>query len=319
MVSHTQKNPAGKQAVLDRRQRTLRRITRNWELYLMFVPVLAYFILYHYVPMYGVQIAFKKFSGVKGIWGSPWRGLYNFQRFFNSYQFTEVMGNTVSISLYALVVGFPAPILLALLMNELRSGRFKRVVQTVTYAPHFISTVVMCSMIILFLSPSSGVINKVIRLAGGQPVYFMGLPEHFKSVYVLTGVWQGAGWGSILYMAALAGIDPQLHEAAIVDGASRLQRIWHVNIPGILPTAIILLILNSGSIMNVGFEKVFLLKNDLNRSAAEVISTLVYQRGLIDRDYSSASAIGLFNSVINLVLLVTVNQIARRASETSLW
>ena len=319
MVSHTQKNPAGKQAVLDRRQRTLRRITRNWELYLMFVPVLAYFILYHYVPMYGVQIAFKKFSGVKGIWGSPWRGLYNCQRFFNRYHFTEVMGNTVSISLYALVVGFPAPILLALLMNELRSGRFKRVVQTVTYAPHFISTVVMCSMIILFLSPSSGVINKVIRLAGGQPVYFMGLPEHFKSVYVLTGVWQGAGWGSIIYMAALAGIDPQLHEAAIVDGASRLQRIWHVNIPGILPTAIILLILNSGSIMNVGFEKVFLLKNDLNRSAAEVISTLVYQRGLIDRDYSSASAIGLFNSVINLVLLVTVNQIARRASETSLW
>ncbi len=303
----------------DLRSRSLRKVWRNWELYLMFLPVLAYFIIYHYVPMYGVQIAFKKFSGVKGIWGSPWRGLYNFQRFFNSDLSGQVVSNTISISLYSLAVGFPAPILLALMMNELRSSRFKRVVQTVTYAPHFISTVVMCSMIVLFLSPSSGVINKLIQLAGGQPIYFMGVPEYFKTVYVVTGVWQSIGWGSIIYMAALAGIDPQLHEAAIVDGSNRIQRIWHVNLPGILPTAIILLILNCGSIMNVGFEKIFLLKNDLNRSSAEVISTLVYQRGLIDRDYSSASAIGLFNSVINLVLLVTVNQIARRTSETSLW
>ena len=308
-----------RQIVLNTRMRRSRRILRNWELYVMFLPVLAYFILYHYVPMYGVQIAFKKFSGVKGIWGSPWRGLYNFERFFNSNLFGQVVGNTVVISLYSLAVNFPVPILLALLMNEVRSSKFKRVVQTVTYAPHFISTVVMCSMIILFLSPTSGMVNKLIGLMGGKSVYFMGVPEYFKTVYVLTGVWQSAGWGSIIYMAALAGIDPQLHEAAIVDGANRLQRIWHVNIPGIWPTAIILLILNCGSIMNVGFEKVFLLKNDLNRSSAEVISTLVYQRGLIDRDYSGASAIGLFNSVINLVMLVTVNLIARRTSETSLW
>ncbi len=302
-----------------RRQRAARRVTRNWELYLMFVPVLAYFIVYHYAPMYGVQIAFKKFSGAKGIWGSPWRGWYNFERFFNSNYFGEVVGNTLTISLFTILVGFPVPILLALMVNELRSNKFKRVVQTVTYAPHFISTVVMCSMIILFLSPSSGVINRIIKLLGGDPIYFLGVPKYFKPVYVLTGVWQSAGWGAIIYIAALAGIDPQLHEAAIMDGASRLQRIWHVNIPGILPTAIILLILNCGSIMNVGFDKIFLLKNDLNRSSAEVISTLVYQRGLIDRDYSSAAAIGLFNSVINLVLLVTVNTIARRTGETSLW
>ncbi|GHU74695.1 sugar ABC transporter permease [Clostridia bacterium] len=301
------------------RQRSWRRIYRNWELYVMFLPVLVYFIIYHYVPMYGVQIAFKKFSGVKGIWGSPWRGMYNFQRFFNSHYFIEVVGNTLTISLYSLAVGFPAPILLALIMNELRSRKLQRVAQTITYAPHFISTVVMCSMIILFLSPSSGAINNLLKGIGVEPIYFMGTPKYFQSIYVWTGVWQSAGWGSIIYIAALAGIDVQLHEAAIMDGASRLQRVWHINLPGILPTAVILLILQCGGLMNVGFEKVFLLKNDLNRSSAEVISTLVYQRGLIDRDYSSASAIGLFNSAINVVMLLTVNQIARRVGDTSLW
>ena len=205
------------------------------------------------------------------------------------------------------------------MMNELRSERVKRVVQTITYAPHFISMVVMCSMIILFLSPSSGVLNRIIEILGGQSVYFMGKPEYFKTIYVLSGVWQNTGWSSIIYMAALSGIDPQLHEAATIDGASRLQRVWHINLPGILPTAVILLIMNCGSLMSIGFEKAFLLMNDLNRAAAEIISTFVYQRGLIDRNYSSAAAIGLFNSVINLILLFVVNTIARRISDTSLW
>lgn len=295
------------------------RIFRNWELYLMFLPVLVFFLVFHYAPMYGVQIAFKKFSAVRGIVGSPWRGLYYFQQFFDSYLFGELIGNTLGLSLYSLAVGFPTPILLALMMNELRSERVKRVVQTITYAPHFISMVVMCSMIILFLSPSSGVLNRIIEILGGQSVYFMGKPEYFKTIYVLSGVWQNTGWSSIIYMAALSGIDPQLHEAATIDGASRLQRVWHINLPGILPTAVILLIMNCGSLMSIGFEKAFLLMNDLNRAAAEIISTFVYQRGLIDRNYSSAAAIGLFNSAINLVLLLGVNAIARRVSDTSLW
>lgn len=295
------------------------RILRNWELYLMFLPVLVYFIIFHYAPMYGVQIAFKKFSATKGIWGSSWRGLYYFKRFFGSYQFTELIGNTLGLSLYSLAVSFPAPIILSLMLNELRSEKLKKTVQTITYAPHFISTVVMCSMITLFLSPSAGFINKIIERLGGEAVYFLGRPEYFKTIYVLSGVWQSTGWGSIIYMAALSGIDPMLHEAATIDGASRLQRIWHINLPGILPTAVILLIMNCGSLMSVGFEKVFLLMNDLNRSSAEIISTFVYQRGLIDRDYSYASAIGLFNSVINLIMLVLVNSISRRISETSLW
>lgn len=285
----------------------------------MFLPVLVFFLVFHYAPMYGVQIAFKKFSAVRGIVGSPWRGLYYFQQFFDSYLFGELIGNTLGLSLYSLAVGFPTPILLALMMNELRSERVKRVVQTITYAPHFISMVVMCSMIILFLSPSSGVLNRIIELLGGQSVYFMGKPEYFKTIYVLSGVWQNTGWSSIIYMAALSGIDPQLHEAATIDGASRLQRVWHINLPGILPTAVILLIMNCGSLMSIGFEKAFLLMNDLNRASAEIISTFVYQRGLIDRNYSSAAAIGLFNSAINLVLLLGVNAIARRVSDTSLW
>lgn len=295
------------------------RIVRNWDLYLLFIPVVAYFVIFHYIPMYGVQIAFKRFSGTAGIWGSPWVGVEHFQRFFRSYYFKQLIGNTVTISLYSLVVGFPMPIILALMMNEVHSSKFRRTVQTVTYAPHFISTVVIVGMLQLFLSPQAGFINKIITALGAQSVNFMYEPGWFKTIYVLSGVWQGAGWGSIIYMAALTGIDPQLHEAAIIDGAKRIQRIWHINIPGILPTAVIMLILASGNIMSVGFEKVFLMMNDLNRSSADVISTFVYRVGLIQTDYSFASAVGLFNSVINLFLLILVNSVARKISETSLW
>ena len=307
-------------------ERIVRELCNNWQLYLLVLPGVIYLLLFRYWPMAGVQIAFKDFKPILGIWRSPWaseRGQINvlkhFVRFLNSAYSMRIIGNTLAVSVYSLLAEFPCCILLALMMNELRSERVKRVVQTITYAPHFISMVVMCSMIILFLSPSSGVLNRIIEILGGQSVYFMGKPEYFKTIYVLSGVWQNTGWSSIIYMAALSGIDPQLHEAATIDGASRLQRVWHINLPGILPTAVILLIMNCGSLMSIGFEKAFLLMNDLNRAAAEIISTFVYQRGLIDRNYSSAAAIGLFNSAINLVLLLGVNAIARRVSDTSLW
>lgn len=301
------------------RGRLLRRVLVNYDLYIMLLPVVAYFVIFQYLPMYGIQIAFKQFSGARGIWGSPWVGLAHFERFFKSPFFVQTVGNTIMISLYSLTFGFPAPILLALMMNEVRSNAFRRTVQTVTYAPNFISTVVIVGMLQLFLSPQAGFVNKALGLLGIEPVRFMYEAGWFKTIYVFSGIWQSAGWGSIIYMAALSGIDPQLHEAAIMDGAKRLQRIWHINLPGILPTAVIMLILSCGSIMSVGFEKVFLMMNDLTRSAAEVISTYVYRAGLIQKEYSFASAVGLFNSVVNFALLVIVNALARKMGDTSLW
>ncbi|WP_261381208.1 ABC transporter permease [Paenibacillus cremeus] len=302
-----------------RRKLRLQPFLKNWELYVIITPVLLYFIVFEYVPMYGVQIAFKNFVATKGIWGSPWVGFDHFERFFNSYFFWRLLKNTLGISLYQLAVGFPVPILLALMMNELRLGVFKKFVQTVTYAPHFLSTVVLVGIIVIFLSPQSGIVNQIIVHLGGQPISFMTEPGWFKSIFVWSGVWQQMGWGSIIYLAALAGIDPQLHEAAKVDGASRLQRIWHVNLAGIMPTVVILLILNTGSIMTVGFEKVYLMQNDVILESADVISTYVYRTGIIQAQYSFAAAVGLFNSVINLIMLVTVNYIAKRLNETSLW
>lgn len=292
---------------------------RNWQLYLMFLPVFLYFLIFHYFPMYGIQIAFKDFSGALGIWGSPWVGLTHFERFFNSNNFGEVLWNTVTISLYSLVVSFPCPIILALMLNEVKNRFFKKTVQTVTYAPYFISVVVLAGMVILFLSPQSGVFNMMREALGMEPINFMYEGKYFKTIYVLSGVWQNTGWGSIIYLSALAGIDPALHEAAVIDGASRLKRIWHINLPGILPTVCIMLIMNCGSIMNVGFEKVFLLMNDINRSSAEVISTYVYKVGLQQSQYSFSTAIGLFNSIINFILLISVNTIVKKLDQTSLF
>ncbi|MDI6618425.1 MAG: ABC transporter permease subunit [Clostridiales bacterium] len=299
--------------------KVLNKILYNYDLYLLLLPSFIYVIIFHYYPLYGLQIAFKDFIPTKGIWGSPWVGFEHLKRFFNSYYFWTLIKNTLGISLYSLIVGFPIPIILALMLNEVKSNFFKKLVQTVTYAPHFISTVVMVGIILAFLSPTSGILNTLIKFLGGEPIAFMQKPEWFKTIYVFTGVWQGAGWGSIIYLAALAGIDPQLHEAALMDGATRLQRIWYINIPGILPTIVILLILRSGSIMNVGFEKVFLMQNQLNMEASDVISTYVYRSGLLQAQYSFSSAVGLFNSVINCFLLVIVNSITRKIGETSLW
>lgn len=296
-----------------------RLIRKNWDLYFLLVPVIAYYIIFHYIPMYGVQIAFKDFIASKGITDSPWVGFKHFERFFNSYYFERLIRNTLEIGLYELLVGFPVPIILALLINEVRSKRFRKTVQTVTYAPHFLSTVVLVGMLFIFLDPKTGFLNMFITMFGGDPVSFMTEPGWFKTIYVFSGVWQQMGWSSIIYLAALTGIDPQLHEAAKVDGASRLKRIWHINIPGIMPTIIILLIMNVGSIMAVGFEKVFLMQNELNRESSDVIATYVYRSGIIGAQYSFSAAVGLFNSIINFVLLVSVNFIARRVGQTSLW
>ena len=303
------------------RTRRWARVRKNYQLYLILLLPLLYFVIFHYVPMYGAQIAFRRFVAVEGIFGSPWVGFQFFVKFFQSFQFGRVVGNTIGISFYTLVAGFPVPILLALMLNNSSLPRFRKTVQLVTYAPHFISTVVLVGLVIQFLSPRFGALNQLIKALGMEPVLFMGQPGFFKSVYVWSGVWQNAGWGTIIYLAALASIDPTLHEAAIVDGASKLQRTVHIDVPAILPAAIIILILNMGQLMNVGFEKVFLMQNSLNLQASEIIQTYVYKIGIVASlpNYSYGAAIGLFNSVINFVLIVIVNGIARRVGDTSLW
>lgn len=301
------------------RSRLAKNIQKNWILYLMILPPVIYYLVFAYAPMYGVQLAFKNYEVKKGIWGSPWVGLDHFKRFFKSYNFGLLIQNTIGISVYSLLVGFPIPILFALMLNYIKNKYLKKTVQMVSYAPYFISTVVMCGMMVIFLNPDTGVVNSLRNLVGLKPIDFMANPKMFKSIYVWTGVWQGMGWNSIIYISALSGVDYQLHEAAIVDGASKLKRIWHVDLPSIKPTIIMLLILQMGSLMSVGFEKVFLLQNTLNKQAASVISTYVYEVGLINSDYGYSTAIGLFNSVINLVLIVAANQACKKIADESLF
>lgn len=296
----------------------IRRMLKQYELYLFLLPTVAYFTLFQYGPMYGIQIAFKNFMPVKGISASPWVGFDHFERFFNSYQFLIIIKNTLFIGLYELLL-FPVPVIMAILINQLTNHRFKRFVQTVTYAPHFISTVVVVGMLYIFLSPHTGLVNHMIKAFGGDPVFFLGSEGWFKHIFVMSGVWQNAGWGTIIYLAALSGINPELHEAAVVDGANKFQRVWNVDIPGILPTVIIMLILSMGHFMNVGFEKAFLMQNSLNATSSEVIQTYVYKTGLQGAQYSYSAAIGLFNSLINFLLLVIVNTVARRTEQASLW
>jgi putative aldouronate transport system permease protein len=294
------------------------RLRRSWQLYLLIAPALLYFIVFHYVPMYGVQIAFKNYIASEGIWGSPWVGFDYFERFFRSFQFERLIVNTLLINALQLLL-FPVSIIVALSINELRDGFFKRFTQTVTYAPHFISTVIMVGILLTFLHPVTGIVNVIVTALGGAPISFMTEPGWFRQVFVLSGEWQNLGWGAIVYLAALAAVDPQLHEAAIMDGASRWARIWHINLPSILPTVVILLILQMGNFMAVGFEKVYLMQNALNLPASEVIQTYVYKAGLLQAQYSFSAAVGLFNSVINLVILVVFNRLAKRVSGTGLW
>jgi len=303
-------------------QRARIALARDWRLYALALPGIAFIIIFQYIPMYGVQIAFRNYKPALGFWDSPWVGFDNFSRFFNSSQFHTIIPNTLKLSAYGLIIGVPVPILLALMLNQTVNQRFKRIVQTVTYAPHFISMVVLVGMMNLFLSPNGGLINQMIGLFGAEPKFFMGLPQYFRHVYVLSGVWQNVGWNAIIYLAALSGIDPELYEAAHVDGASRFHLIRYVDIPGIMPTIIILLILDLGTLMSVGFDKTYLMQNVLNVSVSEVISTYVYKIGISASrtpQFSYATAIGLFNTIVNFVLLIVVNKISRVVSETSLW
>lgn len=297
----------------------LQSLRLNYQLYILFAPTLVYFVTFHYGPLYGLQIAFKDFNAAAGIMGSPWTGFSHFARFFDSRVFWRLIENTVGLSLYHLAVSFPIPIVFALFINQLSREKFRKFVQTITYAPHFISTVVLVGMLYVFLSPSTGLVNHALAYFINGPIHFMGDDRWFKTLHVLSSVWQSTGWAAIIYLAALSAVDPALHEAAIMDGASKLQRIRHIDLPGILPTAIILLILNIGNLMTVGFEKTYLMQTPLNVASSEVIATYVYKTGLLGAQYSYSAAIGLFDSVINFTLLVAVNRLARRVSSTSLW
>ena len=308
-------------AVPDRRRdllRYLRGMLSDWQLYVLILPAVVYIFLFNYMPMYGVQIAFKNFRPSKGIWGSEVVGFQYFENFYNHPLFWRLIWNTMRISLYSIAT-FPLPVILALLINELDNQRFKKTVQMVTYAPHFLSTVVVCSMITLFCDKNSGLFNHVVSLFGGERISFLEKAELFTPIYVWSGVWQSIGWNSILYIAALSGVSPELVEAARIDGANRLQIVTHVNIPSIMPTIVITMIMSCGGILSVGFEKVYLLQNSLNLDASNIISTYVYELGLIDAQHSASSAVGLFNTIVNITLLLIVNAIARRASEISLF
>lgn len=291
----------------------------NYDLYLMVIPGVLFYLLFKYWPMFGVQIAFRQYSPVLGITGSPWVGLKWFERFLHSSQFGSLMLNTFAISIYSLLVGFPIPIILALLLNSAKSRGFMKTVQMVTYAPHFISTVVLVSMLNVFFGQTYGLVNNIAAQLGGERVLYLGLPQYFRHMYVWSGVWQNMGWSSIIYVSALSGVSPELHEAATVEGANRFQRILHVDLPHIIPTATILLIMNCGQLLSVGFDKVYLLQNAQNIRHSQVLSTHVYEMGILKGQQSYASAVDLFNSVISFILLFTVNMISRRVGETSLW
>lgn len=299
----------------------LRKLGGSKQLYMMMLLPILYFVVFQYVPMFGIQIAFKKYLAVRGIWDSPWVGWKNFRKLFDSYLFWQIIRNTLGLSFYQLLVAFPIPIVLALAINSANSRRFRKIVQMTTYAPHFISTVVIVGIVVQFLSLRLGIVNHLIEAFGGKPINFMGKAEYFSSIYVWSDVWQNSGWGTIIFLAVLAGIDPQLYESAIIDGASKFRRILHIDIPGIMPTVVILFILNFGHIMQVGFEKALLLQTPLNLDASEVLQTYVYKVGLASTmtDYSYSTAIGLFTSVVNFAMIVIVNQIAKKIGKVSLW
>ena len=294
---------------------------RNYLLYLLVLPVLAYYIIFCYGPMGGIIIAFKDFKPKLGMFASPWAddfGFEHFLNFFNSIYFTRTVTNTLLINFYSILFGFPAPILLALLMNEVKNRAFKRTVQTLTYFPHFISTVVICGMIKQFCL-TDGLFNQILGVFGGTHTPFLQYPQYFRTIYVATGIWQSIGWDSIIYLAAITGVDLELHEAAALDGAGRFRRIWHITLPAINPTIVILLIMKVGGMMSVGHEKILLLYNQAIYETADVISTYTYRRGLLDGDYSFSTAVGLFNSVVNFILVLVANGVSRKVTETSLF
>lgn len=298
-----------------------KQMKKSWQLYALLALPVLYVLVFKYYPMYGAQIAFKDYIASKGVAGSEWVGMKHFIRFFNSYEFVKLMKNTLIISLYSLLAGIPFPIILALSLNYVKNQLFKKSVQLITYAPHFISIVVMVGIIIELLDPRNGLVNMLLGQLGFKTINFMAKPEYFSSIYVWSGIWQNVGFSCIIYLAALAGVDPAQHEAAVIDGASKFQRMLHIDLPSIVPVMIILLILNTGHILDLGFEKVLLLQNPLNARTSEVIDTFVYKVGLASQamNYSYSTAINLFKSVIGLILLISVNQMAKKAKQESLW
>lgn len=302
--------------------RLIRGLKKDRYLYVMIIPVIAYFIIFKYIPMYGVTIAFKDFHPLKGILGSPWTsdfGLKHFNAFFGSYYFVRILGNTVLLSVYKLLWAFPVPILFAILLNELKNGYFKRIVQTVSYLPHFISTIIVVGIMIILLSPNNGIINQVIGYFGHEPIHFLAESRWFRTIFISSGIWQEFGWSSIIYIATISSIDPQQYEAGIIDGASRFQRIIYITIPGMLPTISILLVLAISSLMGIEFEKVFAMQTPATYEVSDVISTYVYRQGIRNSSYSYATAVDLFNSVINFGLLIGSNLINKRLTDSSLF
>ena len=303
------------------RQKTIARAKSYWQLYLFLIPAILYFGIFRYIPMAGLQMAFKNYNVIQGIWGSPWAGFEHFIRFFNSPDCWMVIRNTLKISILSLIFGFPLPIIVALLINQTRSKKYGKVVQTTLYAPHFISAVIIVGMLNLFLAPSTGILNQLIVKLGGEAVMFMGSAPLFPAIYVITEIWQNTGYSSIVYTAALSGVSPELHESAIMDGATIVQRIRYIDLPCIMPTIIILLIMNTGRVLTVGYEKIYLMQNSLNRSASEVISTYVYKQAFGSSsmpNFSYSAAIGFFESVVSLILLIIVNKISQKYADMSL-
>ncbi|MGI5894508.1 MAG: ABC transporter permease [Candidatus Merdivicinus sp.] len=294
-------------------------LARNKVKYMLMIPIIIYFVLFHYKPMYGVLMAFQRYRPTLGIAGSRWVGLDNFIDFFGDPYFWRLLRNTFSISFYSILFGFPAPIILALMFNEVRNERFKKTIQTVSYMPHFISLVIVCGIIKIFVQ-TDGIFPVFIENIFGIPASnWLTNSGYFYPIYVISGIWQEVGWGSIIYLAALSGIDQELYEAAKIDGAGRLQQIWHITLPGILPTIMILLILRIGGILSVGYEKILLLYTPTTYEVADVISTYSYRRGIIDADYSYSTAVGLFNSVVNIVFLVATNKLSKKFTEVGLF
>ena len=299
-------------------KKVLLECRRDWQLYLLILlPILAV-LVFHYIPIYGIQIAFRKYQPSKGIWGSPFVGLKYFEQFVHYPKFAQIMLNTLRISLYSLLT-FPFPVIYAIMLNDLKDGFYKRAAQMLTYAPHFISTVVLCSITLLFLNRDTGVVNTIIRAFGGEGDEWMAKSYLFAPIYVITDLWQNLGWNSIIYLAALSSLDPELMDASRVDGANRWHIVHHIYIPHLMPTVIIMLLLKMGSMVSIGFEKVFLLQNPLNLDSSVVLSTYVYEQGISKGQFSYSAAVGLFEHLINIFMVVTFNAISRRVSETSLW
>ncbi|RKN70063.1 sugar ABC transporter permease [Paenibacillus ginsengarvi] len=303
----------------DKLKQTLRLIKRDRLLLFMLLPGILYFLVFKYAPMYGVVIAFQRYNLYKGIFHSEWVGLKYFIEFFQGPDAWRLIRNTLLLNVYQLLFAFPAPILLALAFNELRKAWFKKISQTISFLPHFISTVVIAGLVVNFLSPSTGLANKLLGLFGVSPISFMMMPDYFRTIFISMGIWKSVGWGTIIYLAAMAGINPELYEAASIDGASKLKKVWYVTLPGIMPVIIILFILQLGDILSVGAESIILLYNPVTYETADVLSTYVYRRGLISGEFSFAAAVDLFNSVVGLILVFAANKISKKATETSIW